>query len=151
MNIWPLLLLFAVAQAIAADWSEVKSGLGGKSVDLTSPEKDLNLMWSDSIVPGEEMLLSKATYKRYGEVFIRQYVFVGVQANSMQVKIQGGNSSNGGPARTDPSMNETLYIERGADRAFHFVPKDLKGEASFTIAPHPKNQGTYSVTLVRRK
>lgn len=144
------LVLFA-SIAAAAEWSEIKSNVGGNSATLKDPGMEVGLIWNSSVVPGGELLLIKSIYTRYQEAFFQRYEFEGVVRNALQINVRGGSQSKGeSSARDSKSMGKTVYVERADDGAFYFVPESIVGEGSLRVSRDLQSPGVYVVTLQQR-
>lgn len=139
--------------AFAMEWGQVKSGLGGNTVDIVTSQKRVNLIWPNQVVPGEQLLLTKSTYSRYQLTSFQIYVFAGVTGNSAKINVtnvSGGNKSNDSkPVLPDSREEKTIFVERANDEAFYFVPEELKEEGFFKIERDKEMAGVYSVTIIK--
>ncbi len=145
------LLLCVSSQVFSAEWGQVKSSAVGNTVDVLSPQKQINLIWPNKVVPGEELLLIKSTFTRYQTTFFKNYTFAGVVGGSLQVNITGSGQIKSSPSgRPDTSMNKIIFVERASDGAFYFVPEDLKDEGVFKIEHDTKEPGIYLVNITIR-
>lgn len=144
------LLLCVNSQVFSAEWGQVKSSAAGNTVDVVSSQKQINLIWPNKVVPGEELLLIKSTFPRYQTTFFRNYTFAGVVGGSLQINVTGGGQIKSLPSdRPGASMNQIIFVERASDGTFYFVPDDLKDEGVFKIEYDAKEPGTYLVKITK--
>jgi hypothetical protein len=145
-------LFLASAMSYGADWGQAKLAAAINSIEITSPESQVTLLWPGKVVPGEQLLTSKSTITRYQLTTFRRYVFVGIVGNSMQIGVTGASQSKDAKsARSDGSFDATLFVERAPDSAFYFVPDDLKDEGHLRVTRSAENPAYYLVSVVKRQ
>ena len=132
-------------------FGQAKPNIGLGTVNIEDSDSELGLIWHTIIVPGEEVLLLKKTYKQYEETFFLRYRLVGVVGNSLKIEQTGASQPKGATsAQTSSSFEKAFYVEQAPDGVFYFVPEDVKGLGSFKIRRDEKEPGKYLVAFDRR-
>ena len=142
----PLLLALLVASPLfSAEWSEIKTTIGGKSLHIADGERKVRLVWKEVFVAGDEIInLEQSIVGTY----YYSYIFVGTTGGSLQFTVVGPHVNK---ASRSERIERTILIESERAGIFYLVPEALKNDAFFQIERDNKNPGFYRMSIVRRE
>lgn len=153
MNVAGLVIKAVIAVAVVFQTPQPRAEnpiLG--SFELKEAEREISLIWTKAIVPGDDIVQVKVHYTRYDRTYYLRYKFSGVVSNSMMVGKTGGTQDKGDVrASESPSLTDTLYVERADDGGFYFIPEEVNGVGVLRIKRDSQQPGRYLVTFERTK